>query len=40
MKKYGTYACVKQDYQRFKADSTRQQKRSKTIEHLHILQKC
>ncbi|BDB63649.1 restriction endonuclease subunit M [Helicobacter cinaedi] len=40
MKKYGRYACVKQDYQRFKADSTRQQKQSKTIEYLHILHKA
>ena len=39
MKKYGRYACVKQDYQRFKADSTRQQKQSKTTEYLHILHK-
>lgn len=40
MKKYGTYACVKQDYQRFKADSMRQQKQSKTTEYLHILHKA
>lgn len=40
MKKYGRYACVKQDYQRFKADSTRQQKQSKTTEYLHILHKA
>ncbi len=39
MKKYGRYACVKQDYQRFKADSMRQQKQSKTTEYLHILHK-
>lgn len=40
MKKYGRYACVKQDYQRFKADSMRQQKQSKTTEYLHILHKA
>ncbi len=40
MRKYGKYSCVKQDYQRFKADSTRLQKQSKTIEYLHIFQKC
>ncbi|WP_104742880.1 DNA adenine methylase [Helicobacter cinaedi] len=40
MKKYGAYFCVKQEHQRFKADSTRQQKQSKTTEYLHILHKA
>ncbi|EDP6919882.1 modification methylase [Campylobacter upsaliensis] len=39
MRKYGQYACAKQDYQRFKADSNRPQKQSKTTEYLHILHK-
>lgn len=39
MRKYGKYSCVKQEYQRFKADSMRLQKQSKTIEYLHILHK-
>ena len=39
MRKYGKYSCVKQEYQRFKADSNRPQKQSKTIEYLHILHK-
>lgn len=40
MKKYGTYSCIKQDYQRFKADSNRPQKQNKTIEYLHILHRA
>lgn len=40
MRKYGQYACAKQDYQRFKADSNRPQKQNKTIEYLHILHRA
>ncbi|WP_270978332.1 DNA adenine methylase [Campylobacter helveticus] len=39
MRKYGTYSCVEQNYQRFKADSARIQKQNQTIEYLHILHK-
>lgn len=39
MRKYGKYSCIKQEYQRFKADSKRTQKQSKTTEYLHILRK-
>jgi len=37
--KYGKYTLKSQVYQRFKADSNRTQKQSKTIEYLHILEK-
>lgn len=37
--KYGKYECVSKNYQRFKADSTRNHKQESTIEYLHILRK-
>lgn len=37
--KYGKYKRVSKNYQRFKADSTRNHKQKSTIEYLHILQK-
>ena len=37
--KYGKYECVSKNYQRFKADSTRNHKQESTIEYLHILLK-
>ena len=41
MKKYGKYDLVKKEYQRFKADKTknRNNKANSTIEYLHILEK-
>ncbi|MBF7068490.1 DNA adenine methylase [Campylobacter volucris] len=35
--KYGEYDYIKQDYQRYKSDSSRNQKQNKTTEYLHIL---
>ncbi|EAK1249195.1 DNA adenine methylase [Campylobacter lari] len=37
--KYGEYNYIKQDYQRYKSDASRNQKQNKTIEYLHILKK-
>jgi adenine-specific DNA-methyltransferase len=39
MSKYGEYDLAKQKYQRFKADSNREQKANHTFEYLHILEK-
>lgn len=39
MSKYGYYDLVKTDYQRFKADSNRNNKANSTVEYLHILEK-
>lgn len=39
MSKYGQYSLATTDYQRFKADSSRNYSADKTIEYLHILKK-
>lgn len=39
MSKYGHYDLVKTNYQRFKADSNRNNKADSTVEYLHILEK-
>lgn len=39
MKKYGDYTLATTDYQRFKADATRNYSADKTVEYLHILKK-
>lgn len=39
MKKFGHYDVVKTEYQRFKADSKRNNKAETTLEYLHILEK-
>lgn len=39
MSKYGHYDLAKTNYQRFKADSNRNNKADATVEYLHILEK-
>jgi len=39
MSKYGSYDVVRTEYQRFKADSSRLNRSSSTVEYLHILKK-
>ena len=39
MSKYGQYTLATTDYQRFKADNSREYTATKTTEYLHILKK-